>query len=216
VLGRFRRVDDEVRYLVIRILLVSDPDVVRGAIAAVLADEPDLQVVGELDPDADVIEVIKAQQVQVVVLDHGNGVAGDLTGAHELARAVPGCAVVVVVARTTPEGLAQALEGQVRGFIGTDATPRALIRAIRRVADGELVIDRSLVDATTRSGGNPLTAREREVLSAAALGLPSEEIARRLFLANGTVRNYLSASVRKTGARSLLEAVRKAREAGWL
>lgn len=218
----------------IRILLVQDEDVVRTALVAVLESEPDLEVVGELGHHDDVTAMIEKQRPDVVVLHQdahqgvrqdgggrrgrrqGAGSMGELPAAHRLAAELGGVAVVVLTSAATRAALARAAVGPVRGFVDVDAPPGELIRVIRRVAAGEHVFDPSLVASAVRRGEDPLTARERAVLSAVAEGLRSDEIAERLLLANGTVRNYLSAILRKTGARTRLEAVRKAREAGWL
>jgi two-component system response regulator DesR len=202
--------------LVIRVLLVQDEDVVRSALAAVLDSEPDLEVVGEVSHEGDVIGMIDKQKPDVVVLHQGAGKVGQLPDAHRLAAGLGGIPVVALMGAATRAALAQAATGAVRGVVDTDAPPAELIRVIRRVAAGEHVIDPNLVVSAVQWADNPLTIRERAVLWAVAEGLKSDEIAARLLLAKGTVRNYLSVILRKTGTRTRLEAVRKAREAGWI
>jgi two-component system response regulator DesR len=201
---------------VIRILLVQDEDVVRSALAAVLGSEPDLEVVGEAGHDSDVIGMVGRLRPDIVVLHHGAGRWGQLSDADRLATELGTVAVVALTHETTRAALARVAGGHLRGVVDTDVPPAALIRVIRRVAAGEHVIDPGLVASAVQWGANPLTPRERAVLWAVAEGLKSHEIAERLALAHGTVRNYVSIILRKTGSRTRLEAVRKARRAGWL
>jgi two-component system response regulator DesR len=105
---------------------------------------------------------------------------------------------------------------RVRGVVGTEAAPCELVRGIRRLARGERVIDAGLAVAMVAAPRSPLSPRELNVLSVAASGVPSAEVAAELHLSTGTVRNYISAILRKTGARNRLEAVRLAEGAGWL
>jgi two-component system response regulator DesR len=108
------------------------------------------------------------------------------------------------------------MESGARGFVVKDSPPEQLADAIRRVAAGERVVDPLLAAATLATGSSPLTARERDVLVAARTGTSAAEIAEKLFLSEGTVRNYLSAAIAKVGARNRTEAVIRADEYGWL
>ncbi|MEU8664554.1 response regulator transcription factor, partial [Actinoplanes philippinensis] len=111
---------------------------------------------------------------------------------------------------------AGALDVHVRGVVGTQAAPHELVRAIRQVSRGERVIDARLAVAMVAARPSPLSAREADVLRIAGSGVPSAEVAATLHLTAGTVRNYMSVILRKTGARNRLEAVRVAENAGWL
>jgi two-component system, NarL family, response regulator DesR len=133
-----------------------------------------------------------------------------------LAREVPECLSLILTTFGRPGYLRRAMESGARGFVVKDAPPEQLADAIRRVAAGELVVDPVLAADTLASGASPLTARERDVLVAARPGATVAEIAGKLFLAEGTVRNYLSAAIAKAGARNRAEAVRTADERGWL
>jgi two-component system response regulator DesR len=108
------------------------------------------------------------------------------------------------------------LQAHVRGFIVKDAPAETLADGIRRVARGERVIDPDLVAAALETGATPLTERETDVLRAAESGLPTEQIAARLSLSPATVRNYLSNAINKVGGRNRIDAIRIARDAGWL
>jgi two-component system response regulator DesR len=126
----------------------------------------------------------------------------------------------VLITRYGADRLRRALAGrpvpeQIRGLIDKDTTPSQLVRYLRRVAGGERVIDPRLMGRLS-GRASPLTRREREVLELAALGTPRAEIAARLDLSVGTVRNYLYTIVHKTGARSVADAARMAERSGWL
>ena len=108
------------------------------------------------------------------------------------------------------------MEAGALGVVVKDAPAEDLARAIRRVAAGERVVDAALATLTLAGGASPLTGRERDVLVAARGGTTVAEIAARLVLSEGTVRNYLSAAIAKTGTRNRIEAVRRADERGWL
>jgi two-component system response regulator DesR len=132
-----------------------------------------------------------------------------------LAAEQPQCAIMVLADPDAHGLLSRALEGQVRGVVGIQSAPRELVHAIRELARGERVIDASLAVAMVAAARSPLSPRELDVLSVVASGWPSDEVAAKLHLTTGTVRNYISAILRKTGARNRLEAVRLAEEAGW-
>jgi two-component system response regulator DesR len=108
------------------------------------------------------------------------------------------------------------MESGASGFVVKDCPPEQLAATIRRVAAGERVVDPALAAESLATGASPLTARERDVLVAAKSGASVSDIARKLFLSDGTVRNYLSNAIAKTGTRNRSEAVRQAEERGWL
>jgi two-component system response regulator DesR len=112
--------------------------------------------------------------------------------------------------------LRRAMEAGALGFVVKDAPAEQLADAVRRVAAGERVVDPALAAATLAGGASPLTGRERDVLVAARDGATVADIAARLFLSEGTVRNYLSAAMAKVGARTRVEAARQADDRGWL
>jgi two-component system response regulator DesR len=108
------------------------------------------------------------------------------------------------------------MESGALGFVVKDAPAERLADAVRRVAEGQRVVDPVLAAATLAGGPTPLTGRERDVLVAARGGATVADIAGRLHLSEGTVRNYLSAAIAKTGVRNRVEALRVADEKGWL
>ena len=133
-----------------------------------------------------------------------------------LSQQVPECRVLILTTFGRPGYLRRAMEAGARGFVVKDAPVEQLADAIRRVMAGEHVVDPTLAAATLASGPSPLTARERDVLVAARSSATVSEIANRLFLSEGTVRNYLSAAMAKAGARNRGQAVQIAEEKGWL
>jgi two-component system, NarL family, response regulator DesR len=201
---------------VIRTMIVAEMDLLRGGLRAVLDHESDLEVVADLGYGDDALSVAAQRLPDVVVVDVDTSDADPLGLVRQMRERLPTCSVIVLSGQTTPNVLQRALGAHARGFLGKDRPPAELVQTVRQVAGGELVIDPVAALAAIAAATNPLTAREREVLRAAALGLRSKEIAARTFLAYGTVRNLLSAVVRKTGSRNHWEAIRRAQDAGWL
>lgn len=139
-----------------------------------------------------------------------------LAAAAVLATQVPACRVVILTTFGRAGYLRRAMEAGAAGFVVKDAPAEVLASAIRRVMSGERVIDPVLAASTLAAGESPLTARERDVLVASRSGSTVGDIAAKLYLSEGTVRNYLSAAIAKTAARNRTEALRFADERGWL
>ncbi|MEU8246823.1 response regulator transcription factor [Nonomuraea sp. NPDC048916] len=200
----------------IRTLLAEDMHLVRGAIVALLAYEEDIEVVAEVGRGDHILAAARATQPDVAVLDIALPGKDGLMAAGELHDHLPGCGVLILTGVGTPGLLRRALDAHVRGFMAKDAPPHQLADAIRRVASGERVIDSEIAIAAMTPPEAPLTARELDVIGAAAEGASVSEIAASLFLSIGTVRNYLHRSTAKLGARSRIDAIRIARESGWI
>ncbi|MGW5264056.1 response regulator [Microbispora sp. NPDC004025] len=200
----------------IRVVLAEDQSMVRGALASLLGLEPDIEVVGEAANGDEVITVAEATRPDIALLDIEMPVRDGIAAAEELRRRVPGCRVVILTTFGRPGYLRRAMEAGAVAFLVKDSPASELAAAIRRVLRGERVIDPGLAAAALSAGPNPLSPRERDVLSAAADGSTIGDVAARLHLSEGTVRNYLSAAIHKTGARNRIEAVRKAQAQGWL
>lgn len=200
----------------IRVVIAEEMGLLRGALRVVLSNEDDLDVMADLPISSDILPVLRTTRPDVLVM----GIEWTDPGALAVLRWIDeerlGAAVLALSARRTPEALRLALRCGVRGFVGRDVPPNELVQAVRAVAGGERVIDPAAAVAVLNPPTSPLTRREAEILRAAAEGLPLKEIAGRLFLSHGTVRNYLSAILRKTGTRNRLEAVRLAQRQGWL
>ncbi|MEV6153568.1 response regulator transcription factor [Nonomuraea sp. NPDC052129] len=200
----------------IRTLLAEDMHLVRGAIVALLAYEEDIEIVAEVDRGDRILHVAQTVRPDVAVLDVALPGKDGLEAAGELHDKLPECGVLILTGVGTPGLLKRALDVHVRGFMAKDAPPGRLGDAIRRVAAGERVIDSELAIAAMSPPDAPLTERELDVIGAAAEGATVSEIAASLFLAEGTVRNYLHRSTAKLGARSRIDAIRIARESGWI
>jgi two-component system, NarL family, response regulator DesR len=200
----------------IKVLIAEDMHLIRGAIAALLGLEKDMEVVAELDRGDLIVATALKTEPDVAVLDIGLPGLDGLTAAERLHEELPECRVVILTGMSQPGNLLRALKVHVRGFIPKDAPARTLADGIRRVAAGERVIDPGMVAAALETGASPLTAREADVLRAAERGLSTDGIGLRLSLASTTVRNYLSNAIAKTGGRNRLDAIRIARDAGWL
>jgi two-component system response regulator DesR len=200
----------------IRLLLADDQTLVRSALAALLELESDFTVVAEVGRGDEVVAAAKASGPDVALLDIEMPGLDGLAAAATLADEVPSCRVMIVTTFGRAGYLRRAMEAGAAGFIVKDAPPEQLADAIRRVAAGLRVVDPQLAAATLAGGPSVLTARERDVLVGARDGATVADIAARLFLSDGTVRNYLSSAITKTGARNRIEAVRLADERGWL
>ena len=200
----------------IRVLIAEDMHLIRGALVALLSLEPDMEVVAELDRGDTVVETALATRPDVAVLDIDMPGLDGLTAAEQLHARLPDCRTLVLTGMSQPGHLLRALQNHVRGFIVKDAPVETLADGIRRVARGERVIDPELVAAALETGSTPLTGRETDVLRAAESGLPTDQIAAHLSLSPTTVRNYLSNAISKIDGRNRIDAIRIARDAGWL
>ncbi len=205
----------------IRVLVADDQAMIREAFAALLSLESDLKVVGQAANAAAAVELARDQRPDVVLMDvqmpgaDGKGDDG-ITAAATIVRARPETRVVVLTTFGRPGYLRRAMEAGAVGFMVKDAPADRLVDAVRRVHAGLRVVDPALAADSLSLGTSPLTARETEVLSAAAAGATTAEVAANVFLSEGTVRNHLSAAMGKLGAHSRAEAVRIATDSGWL
>ncbi len=200
----------------IRALLAEDQAMVRGALAALLTLEGDIEIVAEVGRGDEVVAAALANQPQVALLDIEMPGMDGLTAAAELRKQLPACKVIILTTFGRPGYLRRAMESGAVGFLLKDSPSTQLAVAIRRVVAGERVVDPALAMAALGEGANPLTEREREVLAAATRGASVAEIANTLFLSEGTVRNYLSVAIQKLNAHNRVEAARIAEEKGWL
>ncbi len=200
----------------IRLLLADDQALIRGALAALLRMEPDLTVVAEVGRGDEVVAAAVAHRPDVALLDVQMPGLDGLAAAGALRSQLPGCRVLMLTTFGRPGYLRRALAAGAAGFMVKDAPPEQLIDAIRRVHAGLRVVDPALAVESLAVGESPLTARERDVLAAAADGATVAGIARTLFLSEGTVRNHLSSIIGKTGARTRADAARIAIERGWM
>jgi two-component system, NarL family, response regulator DesR len=200
----------------IRILLAEDQGMVRGALAALLNLEPDFEVIAQVSSGDRVVSAAQTVNPDVALLDIEMPGLDGLSAARRLHEELPCCKVLMLTTFGRPGYLRQAMEAGAQGFLVKDGPPEVLAGAIRRVLAGERVIDPDLAASALSTGPNPLSPRESDVLAAAANGSTIADIATRLCLSEGTVRNYISAGIQKTGARNRIEAAQIASQNGWL
>ena len=230
----------------IRILVVDDQALIRGALAMMLDLESGIEVVGQAADGLEALKTLENLASAAVAADSTASGAGataatadnsatqadppvdviladiempNLDGialTEKIHATYPNIRVLVVTTFGRPGYLRRALEAGAAGFIVKDSPTKSLVDAIRKVADGRLVIDPELAAESLAAGNDPLTDRERDALREVERGGTAAQIAERLHLSPGTVRNHLSAAIQKTGTGSRVEAARLARNNGWL
>lgn len=200
----------------IRVLLVEDQTMLRGALASLLELEPDITVVAQAANGREALKLLKLQSPDVVVTDiemperTGLELAADLKLAESKAR------VIILTTFARPGYLRRALDAGARGYLLKERPASELAEAIRRVHKGFRAIDPALAAEAWSADEDPLSERERQILQRAGEGRSSAEIAAELHLSDGTVRNYLSEAIAKLGAANRVDAARIARSRGWL
>lgn len=201
----------------IRVLLAEDQHVIRGALVALLDLEPDLEIVAAVESGEAALAAVRAFEPDVAVLDIDMpGTLDGLAAAAEIHAHLPSCRTLMLTGYGKPGHLRRALAAGVSGFLLKTVPPEELVAAIHRVVAGERVLDPSLAVTAWDLADNPLTGREADVLRLVAGGADATDVAARLHLTAGTVRNYLTAIVAKLNARNRTDAVRIATEAGWI
>ncbi|AWE54530.1 response regulator [Streptomyces nigra] len=200
----------------IRVLLAEDQGMMRGALALLLGMEPDIEVVAQVAAGDAIVDAAQTHRPDVALLDIELPGLSGLDAAAELREQVPDCRVLILTTFARPGYLRRAMEAGAAGFLVKDGPVEELAVAVRRVLTGETVIDPALAAAALSAGPNPLTARERDVLNASSDGATVADVSARLHLSESTVRNYLSSAIGKTGTRNRTEALREARQQGWL
>lgn len=200
----------------IRVLLAEDQAMVRGALTALLTLEDDIEVVAEVGRGDEVVVVARTTRPDVALLDIEMPGCDGIHVAAALHTHLPSCRILILTTFGRPGYLRQAMESGVVGFLLKDAPSAQLATAIRRAVAGERIVDPTLALSALSEGNNPLTERERTVLSSATRGASAAEIAALLFLSEGTVRNYLSVAIQKLGAHNRVEAAHIAEQKGWL
>ena len=189
---------------------------VRGALAALIEMESDLTVVATVEGGDAILPAARESCPDVAIIDIDLPVVDGITAAQMLREQFPDCKVLILTSLSRPGTVRRALSAAVSGFLLKDTPSDRLAQAIREVASGRRVVDPEVALTAWDVGDNPLSPRERQVLRLAADGSEASQIAAQLHLSVGTVRNYLTQIVTKMNARNRVDAVRVAREAGWL
>ena len=200
----------------IRLLLADDQALVRGALSALLALEPDFEVVAEVGSGDAVLDAVRTHRPDVALLDVEMPGLDGISAAAAVRAEFPDVRVLIVTTFGRPGFLRRALQAGASGFVVKDTPAAELADAVRRVHAGLRVVDPALATDSLVAGEAPLPARETEVLQAARDGSSVAVIAGKLFLSEGTVRNHLSSAIGKTGSGNRAEAVLIADGNGWL
>ena len=199
----------------IRVLLAEDQAMVRGALAALLGLERDIEVVAVAGDGEEAWRLMQAQSVDVLVTDIEMPRLGGLELAQKVRGAGTRCRIVILTTFARPGYLRRALDAGASGYLLKESPAEKLAEALRRVHAGGRAIDPELA-AEAWGDADPLTDRERQVLGMAGEGMSAPDIAQALALSTGTVRNYLSEAIGKLGASNRIEAYHLARHKGWL
>jgi two-component system, NarL family, response regulator DesR len=198
----------------IRTLICEDVRLLRAGLVALLSRPTDIEVIAQLQ-SSDLIEpVARVLQPDVAVIDID--MSGSQAALSRLRDALPNCHTLALSDRLATSTELRIAARFAQGIIRKTAPPDLILTALRRVASGQRVVDPTLHGASPGMAGNPLTPREADVLRIAAEGVSTAEIARRLGLSPGTVRNHISSAISKTGTRNRIDAIRIAYEEGWL
>ena len=202
--------------MTVRVLLAEDQAMVRGALSALLSLEEDIEIVAEAARGDEVVPAALEARPDVALLDIEMPGGDGLDAAASLRESLPGCRVLILTTFGRAGYLRRALESGAVGFLLKDSPAAELASGIRRAVAGERVVDSGLAVAALSDGESPLTERERESLAASVNGATIADVARKLYLSEGTVRNHLSTAIKKLGTRNRVEAARLAERKGWL
>lgn len=200
----------------VRVLLADDQSLVRGALAALLGTEADIEVVAETGTGDDVVALAREHRVEVALLDIEMPGMSGIDAAEALHRAGLGCRSIIVTTFGRPGYVKKALAAGASGFVVKDTPPEQLAEAVRRVHAGHRVVDPTLAEQSLFTPESPLTEREVDVARVAVTGATIREIAKELHLSAGTVRNHVSSIIAKTNTGTRFEAARKAQDNGWI
>ena len=200
----------------IRVLLADDENLIRTALASLLAIQEDLQVVAQAASGDEALAMARRHRPDVAVLDLQMPGLDGIAVAEQLVTELPACGSLILTSYGRPGHLKRALAAGVRGFLPKTVSAQVLADVVRTVHRGGRYVDPELAADAISAGDSPLTPRETDVLRTAGDGGTVADIAAALHLSEGTVRNHLSAAIGKTGARTRAEAVRLASANGWL
>ncbi|MFG1950372.1 DNA-binding response regulator [Micromonospora sp. NPDC048830] len=197
-------------------LIAEDMYMLRKALVSLLELEPGIEVVAEVGDGTQIMPTARQTRPNIAVVDINLPGLDGLSAASALHKADIGCRTIILTSLGQPDHLRRAIAANVHGFMLKDSDPGQLSDAIRSVASGKRVIDPEAALAAIDARPHRLTERELQVLRLAADGEEARQVAARLSLSTGTVRNYLSTAVSKLGGRNLVDALRIMRESGWL
>lgn len=200
----------------ISVVLADDQALVRGAIAALLELEGDIEVVAQASNGRELLDAVQTHHPQVAVVDIEMPDLDGIAATQAITETAADTKTLILTTFGRPGYLKRALSAGAKGFMVKETPAEELAAAVRTIAAGGTAVDQKLATESLFEGDNPLTEREIEVLKIAEKGLKVQEIATQVYLSPGTVRNYLSSAISKTHADTSAGAARKARELGWL
>lgn len=200
----------------IKVLIVEDMRMLRTALVTLLRQEPDIEVISEVASGKEAIAQARRQTPDVAIVDINLPDIDGFAVSEALLTVAPNCHTLMLTSIGRPGDVQRTLDAGAFGLLEKDADPARLAEAIRKVDAGQQVIDVQLALSALQTPHPPLSPRELEALRLASEGEGPAQIAARLFLSTGTVRNYLANAVTKLGARNRLDAIRIARSSGWL
>ncbi|MEU8776576.1 response regulator transcription factor [Streptomyces sp. NPDC048606] len=200
----------------ITVVLADDQRIIVDALGQLLDQEEDISVLALARDGDKAVAAIQRHRPDVALLDIDMPGQDGLAVTAWVKQNLPQCRVILLTSFGQPGYLTRALAVQADGFLAKDTEVQEIVKTVRQVAAGQRVVDASVALTALTAVPNPLTPREREALEAAESGAPLSEVAARLHVAHGTVRNHLSAAIAKTGSRTRVQAARAARERGWL
>lgn len=200
----------------VKVLLADDQELVLEGLGALLELEPDIEVVAKVTRGDEVVDAARMAGAEVCLLDIQMPGMDGIEAAARIREELPGVRTIIVTTFDRPGYLRRALDAGVIGFVVKTTPARVLAEAVRRAQQGLRTVDPALANDLLFAGPNPLTEREQDVLRLARTGEPIAQLAARLHLSQGTVRNHLSSAIGKTGTSNRVEAARVALERGWL
>jgi two-component system response regulator DesR len=199
----------------IRIIIAEDQSLLRGALSSLLSLEDDIEVVAQASDGAQALALVEQHAPDVLLTDIEMPHASGIDVARKLKESKSPTKVMIVTTFARPGYLERARSAGVLGYVLKDAPSESLADSLRKVANGQLVIEQGLAEAAWASP-DPLNDREREILRLAEQGQSNKKIAQQLYLSAGTVRNYLAEATQNLGSSNRIEAARMARDNGWL
>lgn len=196
----------------IRIVIAEDQRMLLGALASLLNLEPGMEVVGQASNGEEAVALVRQHHPDLVLMDIEMPVKSGLEAAEELKDL--GCKIVILTTFARAGYFEKAMKAGVRGYLLKDSPIEELADSIRSIMAGRRIYSPELVDEAYGEE-NPLTEREREVLSLIAEGKNTKEIAGQLYITTGTVRNYISVILDKLKVTNRIEAITRFKEKGW-
>ena len=203
----------------IRVYLVEDQALVRDAVAALLGLDFNIEIIGQASNGQDALNAIEALDSDlhpdIILTDIEMPTMNGIELSEKIAAKFPAIKMVIMTTFSRAGYIRRALTAGVKGFILKEAPSEELINALKKVMQGQKVIDSELA-INALDDADPLTDKERKALKLASDGLKTSDIAKQLFISEGTTRNYLSDAIAKLNATNRIDAARIAKQKGWL